>query len=153
MMRTLVAILALSPAVLHAQVKAPAQPSSTPVLRSSLTEPAALSADKPVGTAAAITTPVRVSTGVTPAKLVHSAALNTSEMREYPVDRTVVIDMTVDETGKPTNLKVAQSAGQAVDQSVLQAVSQYRYAPATLDGTPVAFPIHLEYVIQHASLD
>jgi TonB family protein len=56
--------------------------------------------------------------------------------------------MTVDETGKPTNLKVLQSADEFMDQGVLEAVSQFRFQPAMLDGRPVAIPVTLDYHIQ-----
>jgi TonB family protein len=148
-MRTIVAILALSPAMLFAQAKVPAQPSSTPVLQSALVNVNPLYAS-----AAAAATPVRVSTGVTPPKLIHSVALDQSGLilpQLFNTDRTVVIDMTVDETGKPTDLKVAKSADLVTNTEVLAAVAQFRYQPATVSGTPVAIPVKLEYTITHGT--
>jgi TonB family protein len=151
MKRTIVAILAIAPVLLHAQVKSPAQPSSTPVLQSSIIQPAALAAVKSIDNATATVPPVRVSTGVIAPKLIHSVDVNSALIRITKTpgrDNTVVVDMTVDETGKPANLKLIQSADQVTNQAVLAAASQYRYQPATLDGAPVPISLTLKYTIQ-----
>ena len=150
MTRTIVAILALSPALLHAQATASAQPSSTPVLQSSLVQPVALAAVKSVDSAAATTSSVRVST-YTPPKRIHSVDIDTERAlfrQTFTGDSFVVIDMTVDAAGKPENLKVLKSAGQITDGMVLAAVSQYRYSPGTLNGQPIPTPVKVEYTIQ-----
>jgi TonB family protein len=64
-----------------------------------------------------------------------------------PGDHTVV-EMMVDETGKPTNLHVVKSFSPLLDHQVLQAVSQFRYKPGTLNGQPTAFPVKLHYTIE-----
>jgi TonB family protein len=150
-MRTLVAILALTPALLHAQVKSPAQPVSTPVLRSSLVQPIDPSSNPASAPADRPTTALRVTTGVTPPRLIHSVDLAQSNFNipQLNIDRTVVIDMTVDETGKPENLKVVRTADLITDQAVLSAVAQYRYEPGTVSGQKVAVPVTLEYNIKH----
>jgi TonB family protein len=56
--------------------------------------------------------------------------------------------MTIDENGKPTDLKLVRSANAITDQGVLSAVSRYRYTPAQMDGTPVSVPLTLTYNIQ-----
>jgi TonB family protein len=146
-MRTIVAILALSSAVSFGQAKVPAQPSSTPVLQSALVNVNPLYAS---AAAAAAGSPVRISTGVTPPKLIHSVALDQSGLylpQLFNTDRTVVIDMTVDATGKPTDLKLAKSADLVTNTEVIAAVSQFRYQPATVSGVAVAIPVKLEYTI------
>jgi len=60
----------------------------------------------------------------------------------------VVVDLTVDESGKPTNLKVVKSADPFTDRGVLDAVSQYQFQPGTLDGTKVAVPVTIAYTIK-----
>ena len=153
MMRTIVAILALSPALLHGQSNASAQPSSTPVLQSSLVQPVSLAAVKAADDATANSTSVRVST-YTPPKRIRTAAIEAEAAmfrQNQFQDCTVVVDMTVDASGKPEDLKVEKSGGELTDKVVLAAVSQYRYAPATLNGQPVATPVKIEYNISQGS--
>ena len=155
MTRTIVAILALSPAMLFAQAKLPAQPSSTPVLQSSLLAPVAFSTTKSSDNATHNTTSVRVSTGVVAPKLIRSAYLPSVDAAHEQIaasDRLVVLEMIVDETGKPTNLKVVQSADADLDAKVLNAVSQYQYKPGTLDGQPAAVPVRLEVTLPHGTI-
>jgi len=49
----------------------------------------------------------------------------------------VVVQATIDETGKPTDLKVRSGPPQ-LHQAALDALVQWRYEPATLNGKPVA---------------
>jgi len=46
--------------------------------------------------------------------------------------------MLVDEKGVPSDLKVVNSIGAEMDKNVLEAVSQYRFKPGTLDSKPAA---------------
>jgi TonB family protein len=57
--------------------------------------------------------------------------------------------MTVDPTGKPTNLHIVKAFNAAIDQQVLATVSQFRYKPGTLNGQPTDFPVRLHYTIQN----
>jgi TonB family protein len=110
----LLAALALSPALLHAQP---------------LT---AAAADDATGSAHQL----RVSTGVIAPQLVHSIDVPSDMDWEWQLagkERTAEVSLTVDATGKPTNLKIVKSAGVDLDQNVLEAVSQYRFNPATVD--------------------
>ena len=52
-------------------------------------------------------------------------------------DATVVVTVSVDARGVPNSPVVAHSAGAALDQRALAAISQYRFAPATQSGLPV----------------
>ena len=148
MMRTIAAILAFTPAALFAQSTAPAQPSSTPVLQSALLQPVAFAASPSADSTAHS---VRISTGVTaPVRLTpDTPVLELDDPKLLYGPRTVVISMTIDATGKPTDVKLVQSAGLTlVDNRVLDAVNQFRYRPGTMDGQPVAYPIRLQYNIQ-----
>lgn len=141
MRKALLATLILSPVLLHAQASsAPSQIA----LASTPAAPAELgSADR--GTAAM--KPLRISTGVISPKLVHSVPVSSEDLAPWtnvPENRNVTVGMIVDTTGKPTELKILKSAGPVVDRNVLDAVSQYRYAPGTVSNQPVAFPLKLE---------
>jgi TonB family protein len=147
MRRVIVATLALSPMLLHAQANSPAK-TQTPAantLRSELVAPALTGSDT-VGT----TTSVRVSTGVNAPKLIYTVGVE-SDSDFAPVnsfERTAVVSMTVDPSGKPTDLKIVQSVNPVMDRNVLSAVSQYRFTPGTLDNQPTAVPVNLAVILK-----
>jgi TonB family protein len=145
----MLAILAISPLMMHAQVKSSAQPGSTPTLESSNVQPAAFAGIK-TSDHSAVPTSVRISSGVTTPVLVYSADVNPHRILPDASgrDRSVTIGMTVDATGKPTNLKVIKSEDKFTDGGVLSAVSQYRYKPATLDGNPVPAEVTVHFTIE-----
>ena len=139
--------LALSPIVLHAQANSPAQPQ---VLQSKLVQPSDLKSAESNGTPSVA--PVRVTTGVGAPKLIHTVDVSSDGDWAWisPLQKKVVVAMVVDETGKPSDLKVVQSAGANVDKNVLAAVSQYRFKPGTLDHQAIAVPVNLEVVIHNS---
>jgi TonB family protein len=153
MRKVIVATLALTPMLLHAQVNSPAQTQSSPApttLQSKLVHPEELNASEAV---AHTTTPVRISSGVGAPKLIHTVAIESDSdwvPSGFTFDRKTVVEMTVDATGKPSNLKILQSLGPVMDHNVLAAVSQYRFTPGTLDGAPTNVPVNLQ-VILHTS--
>jgi len=145
MRKVLVAALALSPMMLHAQAASPA-PTQTTV--SALVQPKTFEA----ATGSSVpTAPIRISTGVTAPKLISTVAIE--DNRRLPIDQLAIVSMVVDATGKPTELKLVKSAGSTVlDQNVLSAVGQYRFAPGTLNNQPTAIPLNLEITLRHAGL-
>jgi TonB family protein len=149
MKRTMLAILALSPVLVHAQSKSSAQPESTPVLQSSNLQPAVFAAGKAVAVAAA-STPVRISTGVVAPVLKYSVQLTESPLvpPAYLHNRSVGLAFVVDKSGKPQDIKVVKSGGEIVDNQVVGAVSQYRYQPATLNGDAIAIDVNLSVNVQ-----
>jgi len=145
-----IAALALSPALLHAQATSPGQTASPNVIQARFAAPAAIKSAAPKDSPSA----VRVSTGVVGPKLLKSIDLIAApgiHSRLVANDTTVVVSMVVDETGKPSNLAISKSAGAVIDKEVLDAVSQFRYQPGTLDGQPYALPVRLEVLIQHGA--
>ena len=148
-MRSLIfATLALSPMLLQAQANSPAQP-QTQVLQSSLERPDNLAGDR----SAAATSP-RVSTGVVAPRVTHTTDIATTDewyTRRAAFDNKVVVEMLVDATGVPSDLKVVNSLGADMDKNVLTAVSQYRFKPGTLDRQPVAVPLKLEILLHNTA--
>jgi TonB family protein len=139
----LLATLALSPALLHAQTAATA-----PQLE------ARLNGAQPVAAAAAgsTTSSFRVSTGVVPPHLVHTVDIASTQDWEWEVagpERTTEVSMTVDATGKPTDVKIIKSAGEDLDKSVIAAVSQYRFTPATVSNQAEAMGVDLTINVLH----
>jgi TonB family protein len=153
MRKVIVATLAFSPLMLHAQANTPAQPqakSNVPVLQSKLGEPqnlfAAVGPD--LGTPKRGT--LRQSTGVTAPKLIHSVDIEADSTTTWCLINNsckFVVGMIVDTTGKPSELKILQSTGTELDQNVLAAVSQYRFTPGLVSNEPVAIPVNLEVVV------
>lgn len=146
MRKALLATLALSPVLLHAQANSPAQPQGS-VLESRLASPNA------IGSAAARTTPVRISTGVIAPRLIRTVDVSSTTQdwawRVSGLNRVAVVSMLVDEKGVPSDLKIVRSAGADVDANVLAAVKQYRFQPGLLNHEPVAVPVNLEVTIQN----
>jgi hypothetical protein len=154
MRKVIAATLALTPMLLHAQANSPAQTQSSPAsttLQSKVVEPKELNSAAGV---AHSTTPPRISTGVGAPKLIHTVAIE-SDSNWIPtgfyIDRNTVVEMTVDATGKPSNLKILQSLGPVMDHNVLAAVGQYRFAPGTLDGAPTSVPLNLHVVLRSSN--
>jgi TonB family protein len=155
MRKVIIAALALSPMLLHAQANSPAktQTSTTAqVLESKLAKPEAI-ADSD-GAVATVPTQ-RISTGVKAPKLISTVdvvAGTNSLWNVIPVERSLVVSLVVDQHGKPEDVKIVKSAGATqLDENVLDAVSQYRFKPGTLDNQPVSVPVNLEITVQHGA--
>ena len=150
MRRIIVATLALSPMLLHAQANSPAKTQTVGTsLRSELVAPAFPGSESDRGSIPNAA-PVRISTGVNAPKLVYTVAVETDAdfAPTAQFDRTAVVSMTVDASGKPTDLKIVQSVNSVMDRNVLNAVSQYRFTPGTLDNQPTAVPVNLAIVLR-----
>jgi TonB family protein len=148
----LLASLALSPALLHAQATSPAQTASPNVIQARFSAPAAI---KPAAAPKDSPSAVRVSTGIVSPKLIKSVDIIPTpgvSAHLVSIDTTVVVTLVVDETGKPSNLAISKSGGAVLDKEVLDAVSQFRYLPGTLDGQRFALPVRLEVLVQHGGL-
>jgi hypothetical protein len=155
MRKVIVATLALTPMLLHAQANSPAQtqsssPATSSTLQSKLVTPKEFNASEADHSVAHVATPVRISTGVVAPKLIHTIAIESdSNLREgFALDRKTVVEMVVDATGKPSDLKIVGSLGPVMDKNVLAAVSQYRFTPGTLDGHVTAVPVNLEVTLR-----
>jgi TonB family protein len=153
MRKVIVAALALTPMLLHAQVNSPAQtqsPASSTTLQSKLIQPKELNASE-ADRGTANTAARRISTGVIAPKLISTVEIESDSSltpKGFSFDRNTVVAMTVDATGKPSDLKIVDSLGSVMDRNVLAAVSQYRFAPGTLDGAPTAIPVNLHVVLR-----
>src|SRR5580704_4459927 len=153
MRKVIVAALLLTPMLLHAQANSPAQTQSTGTstsLQSKLVQPTELNASE-ADHSTAHDSPIRISTGVVPPKLISTAEIESDSditPNGFTIDRKTVVAMTVDAAGKPTDLKIVRSLGSVMDRNVLAGVSQYRFTPGTLDGQPTAVPVNLEVVLR-----
>lgn len=64
------------------------------------------------------------------------------------VGSTVTLTLTVDESGRPHDITLVSPADRLLTQSVVEAVSQWRFTPAMQDGTPVSQRITIPLEIQ-----
>jgi Gram-negative bacterial TonB protein C-terminal len=156
MRKVIVAALLLSPMLLHAQANSPAQTQTSgtsTTLQSKLVQPKELNASEADHSLAHVA-PVRISTGVVAPKLVSTVQIESDAVAApsgFTIDRKTVVAMTVDATGKPSDLKIVRSLGPVMDKNVLAAVSKYRFTPGTLDGEPTAVPVNLEVVLRSSA--
>jgi TonB family protein len=82
---------------------------------------------------------------VTPPRPIHTPDPDYDEAsRKAKVQGTVVLSALVAENGKPQDIKVARSLNPTLDQKAIEAVSRWRFAPATKDGKPVAVRLQVE---------
>ena len=153
MRKVIVATLALTPMLLHAQANSPAQTQTSgtsTTLQSKLVQPKEInSSEADHGTAHVA--PVRISTGVIAPKLISTVQIESDSIAPRGFnnfERKTVVAMMVDATGKPSDLKILRSLGSVMDRNVLAAVSQYRFTPGTLDGHPTLVPVNLEVVLR-----
>jgi TonB family protein len=152
MRKVLAAALALSPMMLHAQA---ASPAPTRTALAALVQPKELGAVKADSATVPASQPLRISTGVTPPKLISTVSIIDNQnlpLNLKALDQLAIVSMTVNADGKPSDLKIVRSVGAAMDANVLAAVSQYRFAPGTLDKQPTAVPLTLEITLRHSGL-
>jgi outer membrane biosynthesis protein TonB len=153
MRKVIVAALALTPMLLHAQANSPAQ-TWTSTLQSKLVEPKELVASEADHGTIHTATSSRISTGVTAPKLISTVQIESDydqSPRGFLSERRTVVSMVVDATGKPSDLKIVKPINPVMDKNVLAAVSQYRFAPGRLDGEPTIVPVNLEVVLRSPS--
>jgi TonB family protein len=136
------ATLALAPVLVHAQSQSPAQHrgANAPVLESKLDAPKAVDSAP-----AANATPLTFN--LVEPKLIKwsNITLDGRNLNTVRVAESVVtVSLTVTEDGVPTNLKIVDSEDPMLNRSVLDAVANYRFTPASLDSKPTAIPLLLK---------
>ncbi len=145
----------MSPMLLNAQANKPASTSGAngaAVLQSKLVAPKAINGSASEGTP---THALRVSTGVTAPKLISKTDILTENNWISSVthrDETAIVSMIVDASGKPTDVKVVRAVSSVAADKLIEAVSQYRFQPGTLDNAPTAIPLNLEITLHHSGL-
>jgi protein TonB len=82
--------------------------------------------------------------GVAPPRVIKQVNPQYSTKRGVRVVGSVLIGLIVSSRGIPRDLHILKGLDKDVDQSALDAVQQWRFAPAQKDGKPVAVRISLE---------
>jgi TonB family protein len=145
MRRIIVSTLFLSTVLLNAQTGTKGQ-SVTLVAHNDAAALAASSTAQPATDADTTTHARRISTGVIGPKLISEPTLAVSAA-DFPTHdlaaQHMVVSFRVDESGAPQNVHLVKSVSQTVDERVMAAVRQYRFAPATLDDQNVPMDVNL----------
>jgi protein TonB len=68
----------------------------------------------------------------------------TEEARSSNFQGNVAIQLVVDQSGNPQNIRVVRRAGMGLDEKAMEAVRQYRFHPAMFQGHPVAVQIVID---------
>ena len=66
------------------------------------------------------------------------------QAREAKYSGIVSVYLWVDKDGKPSHIRVVRGAGMGLDEKAVEAVRQYRFKPATLDGQPVTVDMYVD---------
>jgi protein TonB len=104
----------------------------------------------------------QVGGGVTPPKVLSMPEPQFSQLaRKQKVSGVATVQLIVDAQGNPANVHITksiadtvgknkkkQAAALSLDQAALDAVKQYKFAPATLHGKPVAVYMNVEVNFQ-----
>ena len=83
--------------------------------------------------------------GVTvPVAIYHPEPSFSDEARKAKQQGVVILLVVVGKDGRTYDIRVTQSLGMGLDEKAIEAVSQWRFKPATLNGQPVATQIAVE---------
>jgi TonB family protein len=112
---------------------------------------AAAVASSPATDASAPTQALRISTGVIPARLLHSASITLPPIATVttPNDAQVVLQLKVDEQGKAQDVQIVRSVNPMLDERVLEAVREFRWRPASLDKQAIPIEMTLKVEVQY----
>ena len=97
-----------------------------------------------------------MTTASSPPKVVHRVeARYTREARVNGIQGTVLLEVAVDETGKPENISVLSPIGFGLDSRAVDAVRQWTFQPATSGGKPVhsSTTVEVKFRIFHRRFD
>lgn len=89
-----------------------------------------------------------VTLAVATAAPVAETIVNPAGVSRQHIGSTLTVSLVVDENGRPQDVTVASPADRRLTQSVVKAVSQWRFTPAMQDGTPVSQRITIPIEIQ-----
>jgi protein TonB len=82
--------------------------------------------------------------GLTPPRVIKQVAPRQSTAHGVRVVGSVTVALVVSSKGMPREVRVVKGLDKDLDQSTVEAVEQWRFAPAQKDGKPVAVRVSLE---------
>ena len=66
------------------------------------------------------------------------------EARRNKHEGTVTLQLVVDASGRPKNIRVVRNLGMGLDEKALEAVKTWQFEPGKKDGQPVAVLINVD---------
>jgi protein TonB len=97
------------------------------------------------------TAPIHLSFNMTKPEVIHRVEPRYSEQaRRAGVQGMVIVEAVIDEQGNVTNVRLVRGLPMALDQAAMQAVQQWRFKPALLNGRPVKvfYTLTVNFTIQ-----
>jgi TonB family protein len=87
--------------------------------------------------------------GISTPKIIYSVEPEFSdEARRAKYQGIVVISLIVDAQGNPQHVRVVRNLGMGLDEKAVEAVKQYKFKPALMQGKPVPVEINIEVNFQ-----
>ena len=91
----------------------------------------------------------KIGSGISPPRLTYAPGPKyPKSARKANFQGVVIVGLVVDDKGYPRNVHVVRPLGMGLDESAINAVSHYRFAPATLKGQFVPVEINIEVNFQ-----
>jgi TonB family protein len=86
-----------------------------------------------------------VGNGVLPPQLLYTKTPEFSpQARKAKYGGIATVSLIIDAQGNPQNVHIIRHLKMGLDEEALAAVSQYKFKPATLQGTPVPVEVNIE---------
>ena len=82
--------------------------------------------------------------GVSPPRVIKQVSPNYKTTRGVRLEGSVIVGLIVSSRGVPREVRVIEGIDKDVDQSAVEAVRQWRFAPARKDDKPIAVRVSLE---------
>jgi protein TonB len=95
--------------------------------------------------------PIHLSFGMTKPEVIHQVQPRYSEQaRRAGVQGMVIVEAVIDEQGQVTHVRLVRGLPMALDQAAMQAIEQWRFKPALLNGHPVKvfYTLTVNFTIQ-----
>ena len=70
------------------------------------------------------------------------------EARKAKVAGNVLVNLYVDQQGRPSHVHVIRGVGMGLDEKAVEAVKQYKFKPAMENGKPVLVELNVEVNFQ-----
>ena len=91
----------------------------------------------------------KIGGAVSPPRVLHAPAPQFDrEARAVKISGNVLVYLQVDTAGLPTNIRLLRPLGFGLDEKAVEAVSQYKFQPAMLNGSPVRVEMNVEVNFQ-----
>jgi TonB family protein len=107
--------------------------------------PAATAPGDPANAVTAQDKPMHIGGKVQKPVVIHIAEPQFSEeARQSRYSGDVVVYLWVEKDGTPSHVRVVRKTGMGLDEKAIEAVSQYRFKPATLNGQAVVVDLYVD---------